>query len=60
MLSSVSVAFFLPAVLWTHASTTTACNRLPSLVTLCEAETEEEDQEYINLAMSLGVKGGKP
>ena len=54
MLPSLSVACILPVVLWTHASTTTACNRLPSLVTLCEAETEEEDQEYINLAMSFG------
>eukprot|EP00435_Cladocopium_sp_Y103_P070645 s1179_g35.t1 len=55
VLSSLSMALFLPAVLWTHASTTTACNRLPSLVTLCEAETEEEDQEYINLAMFLSL-----
>lgn len=55
VLSSLSVAFFLPAVLRTHASTTTACNRLPSLVTLCEADTEEEDQEYINLAMFLSL-----
>lgn len=41
-----AVICVLPGVLWTHASTTTACNRLPSLVTLCEVEDEEEDAEY--------------
>ena len=45
------MAFFLPGVLLTHASTTTACNRLPSLVTLCEADEDEED-EYMDLAMA--------
>ncbi|CAK9002327.1 unnamed protein product [Durusdinium trenchii] len=42
-------------VLWTHASTTTACNRLPSLVTLIEADDEEEDREYMGLALYLSL-----
>eukprot|EP00435_Cladocopium_sp_Y103_P064778 s148_g26.t1 len=50
---SAAIVFILPGVLWTHASTTTACNRLPSLVTLCEVEDEEEDAEYMDLAMYL-------
>ena len=35
-------------VLLTHASTTTACNRLPSLVTLCEVADEDEDAECLS------------
>ena len=35
-------AFSAAGVLWTHASTTSACNRLPSLVMLCEVEDEDE------------------
>ena len=42
-------------MLWTHASTTTACNRLPSLVTLIEADDEEEDREYMGLALYLSL-----
>ena len=55
MLASVSFAFILPGVLWTHASTTSACNRLPSLVMLCEVEDEDEDAEYMDLAMFLSL-----
>ena len=47
---SAAIVFILPGVLWTHASTTTACNRLPSLVTLCEVEDEEEDSEWLAFA----------
>lgn len=54
ILASCIMAFFLPGVLLTHASTTTACNRLPSLVTLCEADEDEED-EYMDLAMFLSL-----
>lgn len=53
ILASLAVALFLPGVLWTNASTTTACNRLPSLVMLCEVSDEEEDAEYMDLAMFL-------
>jgi len=42
---AAAVMFFIPGVLWTHARTTTACKRLPSLVTLCEVEDEEQDAE---------------
>lgn len=52
---SAAIVFILPGVLWTHASTTTACNRLPSLVTLCEVEDEEEDAEFMGLAMYLSL-----
>eukprot|EP00913_Durusdinium_trenchii_P011772 g11058.t1 len=51
--ATLAVALFLPGVLWTNASTTTACNRLPSLVMLLEADDEEEDAEYMDLAMFL-------
>lgn len=50
---SAAIVFILPGVLWTHASTTTACNRLPSLVTLCEVEDEEEDAEWLAFAWAL-------
>ena len=33
----------LRGVLWTAATTTTACNRLPSLVMLCEVDDEDEE-----------------
>lgn len=55
MLASVSFAFILPGVLWTAATTTTACNRLPSLVMLCEVDDEDEDAEYMDLAMFLSL-----
>ncbi|CAK9026828.1 unnamed protein product [Durusdinium trenchii] len=55
VLASVSVAVIIPGVLWTHACTTTACNRLPSLVTLCEGSDEDEDEEYTGLAMFLSL-----
>ena len=70
ILASVSMALFLPGVLWTSASTSTACsltltfssnsssaqgNRLPSLVLLCEAEETDDDSEYIDLAMFLSL-----
>ena len=35
-------------MLLTHASTTTACNRLPSLVTLCEVADEDEDAQCLS------------
>lgn len=52
---AAAVMFFIPGVLWTHARTTTACKRLPSLVTLCEVEDEEQDAEYMGLAMYLSL-----
>lgn len=55
MLASISFAFILPGVLWTAATTTTACNRLPSLVMLCEVDDEDEDAEYMDLAMFLSL-----
>lgn len=55
MLASISFAFILPGVLWTAATTTTACNRLPSLVILCEVDDEDEDAEYMDLAMFLSL-----
>ncbi|CAK9038738.1 unnamed protein product [Durusdinium trenchii] len=54
--ATLAVALFLPGVLWTNASTTTACNRLPSLVMLLEADDEEEDAEYMDLAMFLHMR----
>ena len=39
---------FHQGVLLTHASTTTACNRLPSLVTLCEVADEDEDAQCLS------------
>lgn len=53
VLGPAAVVFILPGVLLTHASTTTACNRLPSLVTLCEVVDEDEDAQYMGLAMYL-------
>lgn len=55
ILASISLALVVPGVLWTHASTTTACNCLPSLVTLCKVENEEEDADYMGLAMFLSL-----
>ncbi|CAK9058141.1 unnamed protein product [Durusdinium trenchii] len=54
-MASLSVVVLIPGVLWTHASTTTACNRLPSLVTLFEVEDEQEDEEYMGLALFLSL-----
>ncbi|CAK9080925.1 unnamed protein product [Durusdinium trenchii] len=53
--SSMFVAYLIPGVLWTHASTTTACRRLPSLVTLCDVEDEEQDHDYLGLATFLSL-----
>ena len=55
VLGPAAVVFILPGVLLTHASTTTACNRLPSLVTLCEVADEDEDAQYMGLAMYLSL-----
>ncbi|CAJ1331907.1 unnamed protein product, partial [Effrenium voratum] len=56
-LPNLAIAAALPVMLLIHASTSTACTRLPSLVTLWEpaADCGDDEHDYMDLALYLSL-----
>ncbi|CAJ1331908.1 unnamed protein product, partial [Effrenium voratum] len=59
-LPNLAIAAALPVMLLIHASTSTACTRLPSLVTLWEpaADCGDDEHDYMDLALRLRIGRG--
>ncbi|CAE7437166.1 Lrguk [Symbiodinium microadriaticum] len=54
-LPTIALGLCLPGVLLVHASTTTACKRLPSLVMLWEPSEDSNERDYIDLALFVSM-----
>jgi len=54
-LPNIALGLCLPGVLLVHASTTTACKRLPSLVMLWEPSEDSNERDYIDLALFVSM-----